>query len=310
MQNCGTCNETQSCNSQGQCINQNNCGNHICDSGEDSINCSQDCGNASVNAVPIVSAYGQTINFTITSTKIASSCLYIDVESVCKGICSGLTPCIISIPNSQFPAPLAIGNHTYWADVLPTGLTVITTAKKTITVVGTLCTDTCVSKNYQCGQQSICGSMQNCGTCNETQSCNSQGQCINNPPPLGCNQGTILTGTQCKQCNSLGTLYILNDSLCGTNQTCNSTGACIGGNLPKFSMGDHVRVVLTTDCLNVRPSPTISSTPIKCEPNGTSGITAIITGNNYVIEGKYTFWPLIYSDGKSGWSAEVSLEKI
>ena len=165
----------------------------------------------------------------------------------------------------------------------------------------------CTQLNRSCGiWDNGCQGTVSCSTCGTGKICNSTGRCVNTT--TFCTPGT--PQAICNYCSSDGSHYIQNQSKCSSTQTCNSTGQCIGANQGKFSINDHVRVVLTTDCLNVRPSPTINSTPIKCEPNGTSGITAIITGNNYVIEGKYTFWPLIYSDGKSGWSAEVSLEKI
>jgi len=40
-----------------------------------------------------------------------------------------------------------------------------------------VCTDTCISLGFECGNQTICGQQQNCGTCT-TGTCNSTGKCI------------------------------------------------------------------------------------------------------------------------------------
>ena len=404
--NCGTI----GC-SNGAC-NKAVCGNNFCDPTETSTSCPQDCASAYVSALPTTPSYGQTITFTITSSKDADSCLYIDSGSVCKGICAGPTKsCNIVMPNAEFPASLAAGSHTYWADVetrFP--LTTITTAKKTIiispntydaVISQNVCTDTCVTKGYKCGSQTVCGQTIDCGSCDTGQSCSS-GVCVNNAvvinspivvgdrvrvvlstdclnarsgPSLSSNvlychlagdQGTVVGGpvsadnynfwninydtyfdgwSADKYLEKIGTTNnvvtvgsntydavavsqnVCTDTcvtkgykcgqqmICGTSQscgtcgqgkTCNDAGQCVNIISNGLVVGDRVRVVLTTDCLNARDAPSLTSNILFCHLAGDQG--TIVGGP--ITSGSYTFWIIDYDNNADGWSADKYLEKI
>jgi hypothetical protein len=45
-----------------------------------------------------------------------------------------------------------------------------------------ICTDTCLSLNYQCGIQSVCGNNISCGNCSSGYNCDLTGQCVENAP--------------------------------------------------------------------------------------------------------------------------------
>ncbi|MGC8913316.1 MAG: glucosaminidase domain-containing protein [Thermoplasmata archaeon] len=75
-----------------------------------------------------------------------------------------------------------------------------------------------------------------------------------------------------------------------------------GSGSTKFKIGD---TVITTANLNVRVAPGTSSSIIKTEPRGTTGV--VIAGSQYA--SGYYWWKIRYSDGVTGWSAENWLEK-
>jgi hypothetical protein len=71
-----------------------------------------------------------------------------------------------------------------------------------------------------------------------------------------------------------------------------------------FPAGAVVRVVLTTDCVNVRSAPNLNSTVLHCEAAGTRG--TVISGPT-VADG-YSFYYIRYADSHTGWSAGKYLE--
>ena len=99
--------------------------------------------------------------------------------------------------------------------------------------------------------------------------------------------------------------YIYYD--CG-NLGCNS-GKCGGTSTPNdgvIRIGDRVRVVSSTDCVNARDAPSLSSNALFCHPAGDNGT---------VIDGPQTtdglkFWKINYDYNADGWSRELYLEKI
>ena len=76
--------------------------------------------------------------------------------------------------------------------------------------------------------------------------------------------------------------------------------------LGQFTVGDRVQVVLTTNCLNVRSTPTVGDNILKCESVGMRGtvLAGPVTGT------PYTFWQVAYDDGIAGWSSDTYLLKI
>jgi hypothetical protein len=76
--------------------------------------------------------------------------------------------------------------------------------------------------------------------------------------------------------------------------------------LGQFNPGDRVQVVLTTNCLNVRSTPTVGDNILKCESVGMRG--TVLAGP--VAGSPYTFWQVGYDDGIVGWSSDTYLLKI
>ncbi len=87
-----------------------------------------------------------------------------------------------------------------------------------------------------------------------------------------------------------------------------SSGGGGGGGGGAFTIGDTIRVVLTTDCLNARDNPTIPSNIYKCEVAGAQG--TVLAGPSPDAASGYTFWKIAYSDGTTGWSDGSKLEKV
>ena len=83
------------------------------------------------------------------------------------------------------------------------------------------CTDTCSSKSFTCGTQTICGASVNCGTCSDGYTCQVNGTCIINPCTDTCSSKSFTCGTQtiCGASVNCGT--------CSDGYTCQVNGTCI-----------------------------------------------------------------------------------
>ncbi len=112
--------------------------------------------------------------------------------------------------------------------------------------------------------------------------------------------------------------HTISEKACDTHSNCATTqgytvtvsngGGGGGGGSGVFSLGDTVRVVLTTDCVNARDSASLSSNIYKCEVAGTQG--TVLAGPTPDSASGYTFWKIAYTDGVTGWSADKYLEKV
>ena len=79
----------------------------------------------------------------------------------------------------------------------------------------------------------------------------------------------------------------------------------------QFVVGDSVKVVSTTDCVNVRTSAsTTGSSILKCEAAGVRGVITAAGQKDLNGSSSYTFFQVQWIDGISGWSASVYLVKI
>jgi hypothetical protein len=84
------------------------------------------------------------------------------------------------------------------------------------------------------------------------------------------------------------------------------TGATASG----LAIGDTIRVISTTDCVNARSVPSITgSTIYKCEPTGTKGVVLGGPSNDVNGSSDVVFYQIRYADGIQGWSDVSYLEK-
>jgi hypothetical protein len=90
------------------------------------------------------------------------------------------------------------------------------------TCVPSSCTDTCSSKGFTCGTQTICGSSVNCGTCNSGYTCSLSGTCISTAQCTS-GQKECLSSTTYRTCLSNGQWS--GSQSCASGQTC-SGGVC------------------------------------------------------------------------------------
>ena len=78
----------------------------------------------------------------------------------------------------------------------------------------------------------------------------------------------------------------------------------------RIAVGDTVRVILTTDCVNARSVPSITgSTIFKCEPAGMKGVVLAGPSNDVNGSSQIRFFQVHYADGIQGWSDSSYLDK-
>ena len=124
----------------------------------------------------------------------------------------------------------------------------VTRTSTPITILA--CTDTCTSKGYQCGIQTICGNQEDCGACTSGV-CSPTGQCV------ACNTDADCATQTCKSvaCVNSNCQYTnLQDATsCDTNHYCFS-GTCTSVSMSIQSMSVEAGNQLTI-------TPQLSTTP-------------------------------------------------
>jgi len=86
------------------------------------------------------------------------------------------------------------------------------------------CSDSCQSKGFECGMQTLCNQMVSCGSCSSG-TCNSAGKCISS--------GGCTPNCQAKQCGNNGCGGSC--GTCGAGKTCSSQNLCVDASSNKDS---------------------------------------------------------------------------